>query len=207
MTSAAGRGDARQVAALILAAGQSRRMGSTNKLLATIDGKPLVRIAAEAALASRATPVLVVTGHQADAVAAAVAGLPVRLVHNSDYRQGLSTSLRTGIRALRAGIEGVVVMLADMPQVDATVVDRLIEAFRSHGHAEIVVPVSAGRRGNPVLWGAHFFAGLSAVSGDSGGRHLFEANPQSVIEVEMGAAVTRDVDTPAALAEAGGMPV
>lgn len=204
--SSEGRGEHRQVAALVLAAGQSRRMGGANKLLATIDGKPLVRIAAEAALASRAAPVLVVTGHEADAVAAAVAGLPVRFAHNPDYREGLSTSLRTGIRALPAGIHGVVVMLADMPEVDAAVVDRLIDAFRSHSDAGLVVPVSAGRRGNPVLWGAHFFAELAAVNGDGGGRQLIEANPQSVIEVEMGAAVTRDVDTPAALAEAGGMP-
>ena len=204
MTSGAGQGPA--IAALILAAGESRRMGGANKLLATFDGRPLVRIAAEAALASRVGSVTVVTGHDAAAIEAALDGLSVRLVHNPDYAGGLSTSLRTGIRGLPAGIDGVVVMLADMPEVGPAVVDRLIDAYRPENHAEIVVPVWAGRRGNPVLWGARFFADLAAVAGDSGGRQLIRRNGELVVEIEMGAAVTRDVDTPEALAEAGGIP-
>ncbi len=204
MTS--GEGGQPAIAALILAAGESRRMGGVNKLVATVAGRPLVRIAAEAALASRARPVILVTGHDAAAVEAALAGLSVRFVRNPDYADGLSTSLRAGIGALPAGIDGVVVMLADMPDVGPAVVDRLIAAFHPERHAEIVVPVRAGRRGNPVLWGARFFAALAAVTGDTGGRQLIGRNGESVVEIEMGAAVTRDVDTPEALAEAGGTP-
>ena len=199
-------GGRRAIAALVLAAGQSRRMGGANKLLATIGGKPLVRMAAEAALASRATSVTVVTGHDAGAIEAALAGLAVALAHNPNYAAGLSTSLRAGLGALPPGVDGVVVLLADMPDVGAAVIDRLIGAFRPETHAEIVVPVREGRRGNPVLWGARFFGRLAAIDGDTGGRGLIATSPESVVEIEMGAAVTRDVDTLEALAEAGGTP-
>jgi molybdenum cofactor cytidylyltransferase len=181
-------------------------MGGTNKLLATIGGKPLVRLAAEAALASRAASVTVVTGHDAGAIEAALAGLAVALAHNPNYAAGLSTSLRAGLGVLSAGVDGVVVMLADMPDVGPAVIDRLIDAFRPETHAEIVVPVWEGQRGNPVLWGARFFGRLAAIEGDTGGRDLIAASPESVVEIAMGAAVTRDVDTLEALAEAGGSP-
>lgn len=195
-----------RIAALILAAGASRRMGGTNKLLATFAGRPLVRVAAEAALASTAASVTVVTGHDSAAIAAALAGLPVALAHNPDHAEGMSTSLRTGIAALPAGIDGVVVMLADMPEIGPDILDRLIAAFSPQADAEIVVPVSDGRRGNPVLWGARFLAELAALEGDIGGRRLIDKHGESVSEVEIGAAVAHDVDTPAALAKAGGIP-
>ena len=109
----------RRIAALVLAAGRSTRMGAINKLIAEIGGKPLVRIAAEQALASRASPVIVVTGHQHEQVEAALAGLPVKLVHNPDYTEGLGTSLKVGIAAVPEDADGAIVCLGDMPQVDA----------------------------------------------------------------------------------------
>jgi molybdenum cofactor cytidylyltransferase len=195
----------RKIAALILAAGRSRRMGGPNKLLATVGGKPLVRIAAEAALASAVSSVVVVTGHDAPAVEAALAGLPVAFVDNRHYAEGMSTSVRAGVGALPADVEAVVVMLADMPAVSAEAVNRLISAFRPEDGAEIVVPIYHGRRGNPVLWPARFFPALKAVEGDVGGRSLIAANPRSVVEIELDAGVTRDVDTPKDLADAGGI--
>ncbi len=195
-----------RIAALILAAGESKRMGGVNKLTASIGGRPLVRIAAEAALESSAAPVTVVTGHEAAAIEAALAGLAVCLAHNPDYRLGLSTSLRTGLEALPPGIDGVVVMLADMPAVGAAIIDRLIKAFRPEMGAEIVVPIWAGKRGNPVLWGARFFDRLARVEGDTGGRRLIGECSESVAKIAVDAAVARDIDTPEALAEAGGNP-
>ena len=110
---------AERIAAVVLAAGRSTRMGAVNKLIAEIGGKPLVRIAAEQALASRASPVIVVTGHERERVEAALAGLPVALVHNPDYAEGLGTSLKAGIAAVPEDADGAVVCLGDMPQVDA----------------------------------------------------------------------------------------
>ena len=196
-----------RIAALVLAAGESKRMGRVNKLLATIAGRPLVRIAAEAALASRVAPVVVVTGHEAERIEAALAGLSVIVAHNPDYGEGLSTSLRTGLKVLPAATDGVVVMLADMPGVAPALIDRLIAAFDPEAGRDIVVPVSAGRRGNPVLWGARFFARLAAVTGDAGGRQVIAEHGESVVEIDAGAAVVDDIDTPEALAQAGGNPV
>ena len=136
---------------------------------------------------------------------AALAGLDVKLVHNPDYAQGLSTSLKAGIAALPADIEGVVVLLGDMPGVTSATIDRLIEAFRPEEGALIVVPTFAGKRGNPVLWSARFFAELRAVEGDTGGRKLIAANPDAVVEIELGSAVALDIDTPAELAAIGGV--
>lgn len=190
-----------KIAALLLAAGSSERMGAANKLTATVGGRPLVRIAAEAAAGSRAASLTVVTGYEREAVAAALAGVTCAFVHNVDSAAGLSTSLRAGLATLPQDIDGVLVLLADMPGVTTDIVDRLIEAFRSDS---IVVPTSEGQRGNPVIWSRRFLPELMAVTGDTGGRRIVEANPAAVIHVEIGSAVSLDVDTPEALAAAGG---
>jgi molybdenum cofactor cytidylyltransferase len=188
-------------AAVILAAGRSTRMGGPNKLLAQITGRPLARIAAEAALASKARPVVVVTGHQSETIADALRDLPLQFVHNPDFADGLSTSLRTGLAALPDDIDGAVVTLADMPQVDAALIDRLIAAYDAEKGALIAVPVIDGKRGNPVLWSRRFFPELMALSGDVGARHLIAKYPEAVVEVPMtGQGALVDVDTPDALA-------
>jgi molybdenum cofactor cytidylyltransferase len=190
----------RHVAAIVLAAGRSTRMGGPNKLLAEISGKPLVRIAAEQALASRARPVIVVTGHQRGDVEAALKGLPVTFTHNPDYAQGLSTSLKAGLAALPAEVDGAIVCLGDMPQVDAALIERLIAAFDPEKGALVVVPTIAGKRGNPVVWSRRFFGDLGRLEGDVGARHLIGSYPEAVIEVPVtGRGALTDVDTPDAL--------
>ena len=193
-----------RVAALVLAAGASRRMGGPNKLLAELDGVSLVRRVVDAALASRAAPVLVVTGHQDESVAASLAGRDVALRYNPAYSDGLSTSLAAGIAALPDDAEAVLVLLADMPFVTAAMLDRLIGAFEAGRPPPIVVPTHGGRRGNPVLWPRRCFADLAAVEGDKGGRELIARQGDAVVAVEIGAAASTDIDTPEALAEAGG---
>jgi molybdenum cofactor cytidylyltransferase len=188
-------------AAVILAAGRSTRMGGPNKLMAHVTGKPLARIAAEAALASQARPVIVVTGHQSETIADALRDLPLQFAHNPDFADGLSTSLRTGLAALPDDIDGAIVMLADMPQVDAALIDRLIAAYDAEKGALIAVPVIDGKRGNPVLWSRRFFPELMALSGDVGARHLIAKYSEAVVEVPAnGAGVLTDIDTPDALA-------
>jgi len=192
--------DGRKVAAIVLAAGRSTRMGGPNKLMEEIGGRALVRIAAEQALASRARPVIVVTGHERARVEAALAGLPVRLVHNPDYAAGLSTSLKAGLAAVPSQADGAIVCLGDMPQVDAALIDRLLGAFDPARDALVVVPTIEGKRGNPVVWSRRFFPDLMAIEGDVGARHLIAANAEVVAEVPVDdAGALIDVDTPDAL--------
>ena len=190
-----------EVAAIVLAAGQSRRMGSVNKLLAEIAGKPMTTHVVDAAIASSASPVVVVTGHEPALLEEALAGRDVRFIHNPDFADGLSTSLRAGLTLLDADIDGAVVCLGDMPSVSADHINRLIAAFDpAAGHA-IIVPTFNGKRGNPVLWHRRFFAQMSDVSGDVGARHLIGDNEGSLLEVAMDDdAILADLDTPAALA-------
>jgi len=192
------------VAAVVLAAGQSRRMGGANKLLATFDGEPLVRRSVQAGIASKADPVIVVTGHMAGKVTAALAGLDIKIAHNPDYAEGLATSLRAGLAAVPATASGALVMLADMPGMSGGVIDKLIAAFSPKKGRSIVLPTAAGKRGNPVLWSRAYFPELMALTGDSGARHLIGEHDDAVTMVEIGAAVALDVDTREALKAAGG---
>ena len=191
---------ARRIAAVVLAAGRSTRMGGPNKLLAEIAHRPLVRIAAEEALKSRAKPVVVVAGHQRVEVEKVLAGLPISVVHNPDFADGLGTSLKAGIAAVPADADGAIILLGDMPQIDAALIDRLIGAFDPDRGALVVVPTFEGKRGNPVLWSRRFFPDLMAVEGDVGARHLIKHFGEAVVEVPVaGKAALVDVDTPEAL--------
>ncbi len=195
-----------KIAALILAAGRSSRFidktGGPTKLLADVGGEPMIVRVVKAALASHARPVVVVVGHQQEAVRAALAGLDVTIVENPHYAEGISTSLKAGLPILPTEIDGALVQLGDMPSVPASVLDQLIAAFNPLEGRAIVVPTSGGKRGNPVLWGRPFFEEMGKVQGDVGARHLIGAYPEAVAEVAMADdCVLLDIDEPAALAD------
>ncbi len=193
----------RNVAAIILAAGRSTRMGGPNKLLAELGGKTLVRIVTEQALASKARGVIVVTGHQAEQVEKALQGLKVRFVRNPDFAEGLASSVKAGVAAVPDNADGAVICLGDMPLISAHLIDRLIEAFAPDRGNLIAVPVSDGRRGNPVLWSRRFFNELMTLDGDIGARHLIARHSEAVAEVAVeGHGAFLDIDTPQALAAA-----
>lgn len=186
-----------RVAAVVLAAGQSRRMGPSNKLLMTIDGEPLVRRTVKTVLASNVSEVVVVTGHMDHEVRAALAGLDVAFVHNPRYAEGLSTSLKAGIKALGPDVAAALVGLGDMPAVTAAHLERLIASFDPEAGRAIGVPVHQGKRGNPVLWARRFFEEMQGVSGDVGAKALIGANESLVYEIEFeDTGVLTDLDTP-----------
>ena len=188
------------IPAILLAAGQSRRMGSINKLLAEIDGMSMIRHVAKTILTSKVGPLIVVTGHESEKICAALKGCDVTFVHNSDYADGLSSSLCAGIRALPREVDGALVCLGDMPHVTAAHINKLAAAFDPVEGRAICVPTSNGKRGNPVIWGAQFFSGIAAVSGDVGARHLIGEYGELVCEVEIGdGGILIDIDTPQAL--------
>ena len=200
--AAAAPGAGPRIAGIVLAGGQSRRMGVVNKLLVKVDGKAMVRHAVDTVRAAGADPVIVVTGHEAERVRDALADADVTFVHNDDYAEGLSTSLRTGIAAVPDSCDGAVVALGDMPRLRADHVARLMGAFSvAEGHA-ICVPTWQGKRGNPVLWARRFFGEIAEVDGDVGAKHLIGAYAEFVHEVEMpDSGVLIDVDSPEALAD------
>jgi molybdenum cofactor cytidylyltransferase len=189
-----------KVAAIVLAAGRSVRFGEANKLLAEIGGKPMVARAAALALASRARPVIVVTGFEAERVATALKDLGVEIAHNPDFAQGIGTSLRAGLRAVPRASDGALILLGDMPRVDASVLDALLAAFAANGAESICVPVHAGRRGNPVLWARAYFPEMMRLSGDRGAKQLMRLHPGKIVEVEVGTdSIFEDVDLAADL--------
>ncbi|WP_029031161.1 nucleotidyltransferase family protein [Salinarimonas rosea] len=188
------------VAAIVLAAGRGSRFGEAPKLLATLDGVPLVRRVAQAALASRADPVIVVVGRRGEDVAAALAGLAVRIVDNPAWDEGLSTSLQAGFAALPDDAHAAIVCLGDMPLVTPALVDALVAAFDETSGAAAVVPVHAGERGNPVLLARRLAPEIADLAGDRGAGPLLKGRAD-VRELDWGdASILRDVDTPAALA-------
>jgi molybdenum cofactor cytidylyltransferase len=190
-----------RIAALLLAAGKSSRMGS-NKMLAEIEGRPMVARVAQRLLSSHARPIVAVLGNQADEVDAALGRLPVERVRNLDFAAGLSTSLKRGLAALPTDIDGALVCLGDMPMIAGRDLDRLIGAFNPLEGRAIVVPLRHGKRGNPVLWARRFFSEMADLAGDVGARHLIGEHAELVAEVEMDTdAVLIDIDTPEALAE------
>jgi molybdenum cofactor cytidylyltransferase len=193
-----------RIAALILAAGQSRRMGVRNKLLASIDGIPMVARAVDAAIAGASAGinggVYVVTGHQHQQVAGALAGRDVHLVHNPCYADGLSSSLARGLEALAPDVDAALVCLGDMPRVTAAHIKRLVEAFDPLEGRAVCVPTWAGKRGHPILWARRFFAEMSEIKGDVGARHLLGEYAELLCEIPMDDdGVLLDVDSPEAL--------
>lgn len=190
-----------KVAAIVPAAGRSSRMAPHNKVLQAINGELMVRRVATVALVSGARPVIVVTGYDAGSVADALRGLEVRIVHNPSYADGLSTSLRAGLRALPEGCDGALICLGDMPGTEVGVLRALITAFEASGRDAICVPVRHGRQGNPVLWGASYFAEMMAIDGDRGARPMIARHADHVIEMEVATnGIFEDVDAPSDLA-------
>jgi len=195
-----------RIAALVLAAGTSSRMRGRNKLLCEVGGVTMIERSVRAALDSRCTSVVVVTGWQADRVEAELAVLPaskpVTVVRNPQYATGLASSLRFAIRMLPDSIDAALVQLADMPWISAAHIDRLIEAFDPR-QPTIVVPVRDARRGHPVLWPRRFFQPICELSGDVGARELLVQHQAETRLVAFDTdAIFEDIDTPEQLLDA-----
>ncbi len=201
-----------RVGAIVLAAGRSSRFraaggSEATKLVAKLNGRPIVRIAAEAALASSARPVVVVTGHDRASVEAALSGLGVATAFNPEFSTGLASSLKIGLSAIPPSAAGALIVLGDMPGIEAQLIDALIDAFLASETALAAAPTRAGRRGNPVLLGRSLFEAAMGLQGDEGARRLIDSlAADELIEVEApDAGVIVDIDTPGDLAAARGL--
>jgi molybdenum cofactor cytidylyltransferase len=188
------------VAGIILAAGRSARMAPRNKLLEEIGGRPVVARVAETALASAARPIVVVTGFEAQRIAEALHGLDLTCVRNPDFTAGLSTSLRAGLAALPTDCDGALILLGDMPFVEAGDLAALIVAFTAKDRNSICVPARHGEWGNPILWGRAYFPEMMRLGGDAGAKLLLEVHRERVTEVEVVSdGIFADVDVPSDL--------
>lgn len=195
------------VAAVVLAAGSASRMAGSghHKLLARFDGVPLVRRSVATVLASRADRRVVVTGYRAADVENALEGLDAEIVMNADYETGMASSLKAGLSAVRDGADGLLVMLADMPEVTSAHLDRMIDAFRAEQGRAIIRAVSAGKRGNPVILPASTFGAISELTGDIGARPVIERSGLAIVDIDIGEAAHIDADTPEEIVAAGGV--
>lgn len=193
-----------KIAAIIVAAGRASRFDGGNKLLADLEGLPLIRHAAGAVAQSRVTSAVLVVPQDSAAIVAAAGDGPWTIAINADAMDGLSSSIRTGISALDQSIDGALLILADMPFVTAPLIDRLCETFAKHDGVRIVFPVTRdGRQSNPVLWPRALFPALSQLSGDKGGKALLNdhVDLHAPIELDDDAAAC-DIDTADDLARA-----
>ena len=185
--------DAPSVAGVLLSAGTSSRFGARNKLLAEVEGVPIVRRAAESLLNSRVSTVTVVLGHEADRVRAVLEDLSVTFVENPRYEGGQATSVGAGVEAVRDRADAIVFALGDMPFVDPDSVNALIDSYRA-GLGDAPAAACEGKRGNPALFDARYFEALADVEGDTGGRKILLREGTLVETGDPG--VLADVDDP-----------
>ena len=184
------------MAAIILAAGRSSRMGS-HKLLLPFRGRPIVNWVLAAACASQADPVIVIIGHEAEKIDAALRAERWFLaIHNPWYVEGMSTSLRIGLAATRKDVDGAIILLGDQPLVTAEIINAMIAESAREPDA-IIAASYEGRRGNPVLFPRQYFAELDTSTGDEGGRSVLARHSEQVRLMEIDDALAGfDVDTP-----------
>ncbi|WP_080837113.1 nucleotidyltransferase family protein [Agrobacterium genomosp. 13] len=195
------------VAIVVLAAGRSSRMGREgyHKLLAEFDGIPLIRRSVMIGLKSRASTIVVVSGHERKKIESAIYGLPITIVFNPNFSHGLASSLVTACsEAAVRNSQGVLVMLADMPGLTAHHLDTLISAFQAEKGRSIVRAICGETPGNPVVIPHALLPMIMSLRGDAGARTLIEASKLPVLGVEIGPSALLDVDTFAQVAAAGG---
>ena len=183
-----------RIAAVILAAGQARRFGSPKQLLGW-QGQPLLRHVILQALAAPVAELVVVLGAHAARVAPVAHGLPVTLTVNHAWRQGMSASVKVGLRALRVEPDAAIFLLADQPLVTSELIQRIITTHLAT-RAGIVAPRAGGRPGNPVLFARAFFPKLMQLSGDQGGRAVMRAHEEAIHWLEADARAFFDIDEP-----------
>ncbi len=195
-----------KIAAIVLAAGQSRRAGEQNKLLAKLGDAPMISHVVRTAVDSDAYQVIVVIGHEAELMQKVLSAYRIEIVFNPDYISGIASSLRVGIKAVAAEMDGALILLGDMPLVSTAQINQLIAEFDPARKRDIVAPFKDGKRGNPVLWSTYYFQALKTLTGDTGGRDLMIENIANVREAPVtDDAVFTDFDTPDSLRRLDGL--
>jgi molybdenum cofactor cytidylyltransferase len=183
------------ISAVLLAAGESRRMGEFKQLL-PLGGKTFVECCVDNLLASRAGEVLVVTGHREADVRRVIGDRPVRFAHNPDYRAGMSSSVKRGVEAISEESRACLIALVDQPQISVDVINRIIEAYEKDKPL-IVIPTYEGRNGHPIILDSKLKGEVLAISHDEGLRQVVRARSSQVARIEIFTeAILTDFDYP-----------
>jgi molybdenum cofactor cytidylyltransferase len=182
------------ISAVLLAAGESSRMGEPKQLL-PFGRSTFVEQAVDTLLGSAVAEVIVVVGHRAEVVVERIGSRPVKIAPNPDYKQGMSTSIITGLKLVAPEAGAVMMALSDQPLLNSRTIDKLICGFLS-GDKGIAIPTCRGIRGHPVIFTKKYTAELMAVKGDIGGRQIVSAHPEDVLEVDVASeGVVVDINT------------
>jgi molybdenum cofactor cytidylyltransferase len=182
------------ISAILLAAGQSKRMGELKQLM-PFGQSTIVEQAVNNLLGSAVDEVIVVVGYKAEDVTKALAAKPVKVVINPDYEQGMSTSIIAGLKSVHIRTQGIMLALGDQPLVDSQIINLLIEELYNHDKG-IAVPTYQGRRGHPIIFAIKYKEQLLELSGDMGGRQIIENHPDDVLEVAVDSeGIVADFDT------------
>ncbi len=186
-----------KIAAIILAAGRSTRMGTPNKLIAPWRGKTPLEFVCAAATASECDKTIVVTGHQQEPIVEKVSKFEILLAHNPDYKSGMASSIKQGILVAQENdADAVLVLLGDMPGITSAMINKMIAASQNNDPKAIIVATCEGKRGNPLLWPKMYFDQLLSLEGDQGARQIVSRYNDQIIELELGPGVMFDLDTP-----------
>ena len=192
--------DFEKIHAVILAGGQSKRMGTKNKLLVPINGKPMIALTVETIIASKASSVAAVTGFEHQKIQEAIKNSNIEFIHNKNFQNGISSSVVTAIKSAPEDCSAILIGLGDMPKITVSHINKLIDAYNPLEGRAICVPTWKGKRGNPVLWARRFFPEMLQLKGDFGAKELMGKYAELVVEVEMNDnGIIIDIDTPEAL--------
>ena len=182
------------ISAILLAAGQSKRMGALKQLM-PFGQSTIVEQAVGNLLGSAVVEVIVVVGYKAEDVIKAIAAKPIRMVINPDYEQGMSTSIIAGLNLVHGGVQGVMLAMGDQPLVNSKTINGLIDEFCNHDKG-IAVPTYQGRRGHPIIFAIKYKEQLLKLKGDVGGRQIMKDHPDDVLEVAVDSeSIVADFDT------------
>jgi len=183
-----------KVSAILLAAGESKRMGKLKQLM-PLGNTTMVEQTIDNLLSSRVSEVIVVLGHRAEEVMKRIAARPIKIAVNPIYHQGMGTSIAAGLNLVDSRAQAVVLALSDQPFVDSQTINRLIEEFDAHDKG-IAIPTYQGRRGHPIIFSIKYKAQLSVLKGDIGGREIIKEHPEDILEVAVECeGIVIDIDT------------
>jgi len=185
------------ISAIVLAAGESKRMGQPKQMLPW-QGETLLRRVLKNVLRSDADDIILVLGHEAKKIKSSLSEFPVKIVINRDYKQGMASSLRQGLLAMDQASEAFLVILADQPGIGSDIINQVIRAFQqSDPQRGICRPVCHGRQGHPVLIGVQYLPEALQLQGDVGARQILMNNPSDILEIETQQnVIAMDMDTP-----------